>query len=362
MVIDTDGTLLPCCEYKYPAPTYKSENNFTNFDTWWTVENGALRQKMLNNQHDDGCTYCKNKESIPGQFHLRLYHNKCYPIKQDNYTPEIQQIEIRFGNYCNLKCLMCGPYASSSLSEEYVRNNELFSSNDFKVYNVKTIRWWEEPGALDKLYSMVQHVKSIHMTGGEPMMIPEVVDVLNSIENTNVKVTFNTNMTRFTEKVFVALSRFKTVGISASLEGVGKHNDYIRYGSKWETIVQAVDTIKKYPNIQLTIETVLQHSSIYTLPDLIKYAKDNNIKIHFNEVYTKSGYGSGGYLTVNSAAPEDVEKFKSYLKENPNPTLESWINSYEFDSRQLAKFRKFVEITDKIRGISFQQMFNPTWI
>jgi len=362
MVIDTDGSMLPCCEYKYPAPTHKSENNFSNFDTWWTVENEALRQKMLNNQHDDGCTYCKNKESIPGQFHLRLYHNKCYPIKQDNYTPEIQQIEIRFGNYCNLKCLMCGPYASSSLSEEYVRNNELFSSNDFKVYNVKTIRWWEEPGALDKLYSMVQHVKSIHMTGGEPMMIPEVVDVLNSIENTNVKVTFNTNMTRFTKKVFVALSRFKTVGISASLEGVGKHNDYIRYGSKWETIVQAVDTIKKYPNIQLTIETVLQHSSIYTLPDLIKYAKDNNIKIHFNEVYTNSGYGSGGYLTINSAAPDDVEKFKLYLKENPNPTLESWINSYKFDPEQHAKFRKFVGVTDKIRGVSFQQMFNPAWI
>jgi len=362
MVIETDGTLLPCCEYKYPAPNYKSENNFATFDTWWTVENEHLRQDMLTDTHNEGCTYCKNKESIPGQSHLRQHHNKFHPIRDNNYTPEIERIEIRFGNYCNLKCLMCGPYASSSLGEEYVRNAELFSSNDFKIYNVKTIRWWEEPGALDKLYSIVRNIKDIHMTGGEPMMIPEVVDILNSIENTDVKVTFNTNMTRFTDKVFTALSRFKTVEIYASLEGADAHNDYIRYGSKWETILQAVDTIKKYPNIKLSINTVLQHSSIYTLPGLIKYATENNIKINFTEVYPGSGYGSGGYLTVNSAAPEDVEKFKSYLKENPNTTLESWINRYSFDTAQHTKFQKFVEITDKIRGVSFQQMFNPTWI
>jgi radical SAM protein with 4Fe4S-binding SPASM domain len=362
MVIDTDGTLLPCCEYKYPAPTYKSENNFTNFDTWWTVENERLRQDMLTDTHNAGCTYCKHKESIPGQSHLRQHHNKFHPIRNDNYTPEIERIEIRFGNYCNLKCLMCGPYASSSLGEEYLRNEEMFAGNSFKLYNVKTIRWWEEPGALDKLYSIVRNVKDIHMTGGEPMMIPEVVDILNSIEDTNVKVTFNTNMTRFTDKVFTALSRFKTVEIYASLEGANEHNDYIRYGSKWETVVQAVEQIKTYPNIKLSINTVLQHSSIYTLPGLINYARDNNIKLQFTEVYPGSGYGSGGYLTVNSAVPEDVEKFNLYLKENPNPTLESWINSYKFDPEQHVKFRKFVGITDKIRGVSFQKMFNPGWI
>jgi len=46
-VIETNGTLLPCCEFKYPAPKYQSQETFGEFDQWWTEDMGHLREQML---------------------------------------------------------------------------------------------------------------------------------------------------------------------------------------------------------------------------------------------------------------------------------------------------------------------------
>jgi sulfatase maturation enzyme AslB (radical SAM superfamily) len=259
---------------------------------------------------------------------------------------------------------MCGPYASSSLSEEYIRHKQTFLLNNFKTDAKRTVRWWEEPGAYDRLYHIVKNVDEIHMTGGEPMMTPEVADILNSIENTDVRISFNTNMTKFSDRIFDALSRFKKVEIYASLEGIEKHNDYIRYGSEWAVIEQAIEKIKTYPGIRLSIHPVLQHVSIYSMPNLVEFANNNKIRLQFNEIYPESAYGdnNGGYLTLNSAAPNDVDKFKQYLAQHPNPTLEKWASTYKFDPELHATFRRFVAMTDSIRGVSFEQTFNPSWI
>ena len=70
-VIDTDGALLPCCEFmthKSKLAPYKlNAKNTKMFKDWW--ENGLdpLREKMLNGEIDPGCEHCLSKEKNPNQ-------------------------------------------------------------------------------------------------------------------------------------------------------------------------------------------------------------------------------------------------------------------------------------------------------
>jgi radical SAM protein with 4Fe4S-binding SPASM domain len=363
ILIDTDGKILPCCEYKYQPSSYVSFN-LAQFDELQKTQMHTLRQNMLDNVHDTGCTYCKNKERIPGQLNLRKYINVKYPAIPNVNEHDIQGIEIRFGNYCNLKCIMCGPYASSSLDEEYTKNKTIYLANNFSTNNAKTMRWWEEPRALEQLKQIVKNIKYIHFGGGEPMMIPELIDILDVIDSDKiVRISFNTNMTRVTDKLLNSLDRFKpgTVNISASLEGVGAQNDYIRYGSKWDTIDNAIGQVLALPKLRLFIATVLQATSVYAIPGLLEYAKNKKLPIQFSEVYSESGYGTGGYLTVNSVSPKDIMLLQEYLDTWPNAVLQSWVNAYKFDPEKHTQFRKYTEMIDGIRGTDFKTTFNPNW-
>jgi radical SAM protein with 4Fe4S-binding SPASM domain len=366
VVIETNGTLLPCCEYKYPAPKYQSQEDFSEFEHWWSSDMGRLREQMLTNQSNSGCDYCKSKEQIPGQNHLRHYINNKYMYETPwikPVEPRIEFMEIRFGNYCNLSCIMCGAYASSSIAAEYIKHKDTFIERGFRLHNessLKTVRWWEEPGALERLYKMARDVKYIHFTGGEPMMIPEVVDILNHMDPEKVvKVSMNTNLTRFNERIYTALSRFRLVQINASVEGVAEHNDYVRYGSQWPQLEEAIARLRTMPNVDLLPVHVLQHTSIFTLPRLKAYMQANGLRLKCSEVYHNSGHG---VLTIDSVSPADVDNFKQYLEQNPDQTFQAWAAKYNFNLEKHKKYQKYVTMLDSIRGTDFQATFSPNWV
>jgi len=368
VVVETNGTLLPCCEYKYPPPKHQSLNHFDQFDTWYSDELGQLRQRMLDNQPDPGCNYCKSKEQIPGQAHLRPYINGKYaeqvPWVQP-LSPRIDFLEIRFGNYCNLGCIMCGAYASSTIASEYIRHESTFVQNGFQLHDsqrhtLKTVRWWEEPGALDRLYTIARGARYIHFTGGEPMMIPEVVDILNAMDADRViKVSMNSNMTRFTDRAYQAFERFQLVHINASMEGVAEHNDYVRHGSDWSQITETVERLRTMPNVNIMPVHVLQHTSIFALPRLRTYCESVGLQLKCSEVYHQSAHGN---ITRDSASPVDVQRFRDYLNDNPEPTFQAWIDKYQFDPVRHAGFHRYVNMLDSIRGTNFDSTFNPTWM
>lgn len=366
VVIETNGALIPCCEYKYPAPKHQSQENFDEFDQWWDQDMGQLRQQMLTNQPNSSCDYCKSKEQIPGQNHLRHYINNKYMLETPwikPVEPRVEFMEIRFGNYCNLSCIMCGAYASSSIASEYIKHKDKFIQQGFRLHNessLKTVRWWEEPGALERLYDMARDVKYIHFTGGEPMMIPEVVDILNAMDPDRVvKVSMNTNLTKFNERIYTALSRFKLVQIHASMEGVAEHNDYVRYGSEWSQLEATVARLRTMPNVDILPVHVLQHTSIFTLPRLKAYCQDNGLRLKCSEVYYNSGHG---VLTIDSVSPADVDGFKQYLRLNPDATFEAWVAKYNFNLEKHTRYREYVALLDSIRNTDFLATFSPNWV
>lgn len=368
-VINTDGTLLPCCEYmthKSNDTVYRldSRDNST-FKEWWGKGLDPLRQKMLKGEVDPGCRYCISKEKNPGLGHHRIVMNNrinddYQKIKNDynagkkEYPPVV---ELRIGNFCNLKCIMCGPYASSSLEAEYKMNKEKFDSLGIHS-SASNGDWYKHGHNKDTVLDVVANAREINFGGGEPFISPMIIEILEAIDS-KTPLQFNTNMTKINDKVLNALEKFDSVHIGASIDGVGKHNNYLRYGSDWSIVEDNFKKFQSMPNVRLSIGYILQHSSVYTLQNVIEFANANDIKIWMSEVYDNSGY-----LGINSVVSEDVDRAKSqldYCTDEQKKTVQCWLDSYYFDAKLHQKYTEYVKTLDSIRGTDFVKTFNPSW-
>jgi len=376
-VIDTDGALLPCCEFmrhKSKLDPYKlNAKNTKMFKDWWGKGLDPLREKMINGEIDPGCEYCISKEKNSNISNLRIQTNKMIPdtfeeIKNDylqNKREYPKQVELRLGNYCNLKCTMCGPYASSSILAEYKMHKKQYNE-----YGIESN--WEDPNMpkdwytyehnKETLMDVVSKASMIHFGGGEPFISPMIVEVLEAIDP-KTYLTFNTNMTRINDKVLEALKKFDTIEIEASIDGTGQHNDYIRYGSNWNSIIENFKKLKTYNNISVNIYYILQHTSLFTLKNVIEFTNDIDIRMYVGEVYYGSVDGSG-HLTINSASINDINNFKTWFNScsfKQKNAVQTWLDSYKPNANLHNRFKEYVNMLDSIRGTTFVKTFNPSW-
>ena len=93
---------------------------------------------------------------------------------------------------------MCGPWVSSKwLSDAKVVWGESFPVEQFSG---EEYRWYEHPNAWQNLIDCLPDLKVLHLTGGEPLLIPEMYKILNRIidagEAHHIRLIYNTNMTK----------------------------------------------------------------------------------------------------------------------------------------------------------------------
>lgn len=354
MQIASDSTLKPCCLYKpHLSPDYKS-TSIENFDTWWTQDLLDLRKTVSDNNIDPGCSACYTHP-------LRQVTNKIFSIKPKHQVADTPEwIEINFGNYCNLKCIMCHPYNSSQIEQEYNSNIETYNKNNFSyAIQPASTKWWDDPKIFQRVVEICKNAVNINFSGGEPMLGPmhALLDVLPD----NAKISINTNLTKLSDKVLASITRFKNCSIQVSLDGTEHHHEYIRWGSKWNVIDTNIKKLMELP-INLTFSYLLQHTSIYTWPSLWDYLSTYNKNIIVLPVY--EGSVSDRMLTVNSAPEKDVEQFIDWHNKNITPyhsIINDWVSNYQFDAELHQQFKTYVTMLDGIRGCNFTKTFNPSW-
>lgn len=361
-LIDNDGGMMPCCEYM-PAQPRQTLTKVNNINQWWTVDLENLRNDMREGRSNPGCHHCYNKEKNPSYVSVRQHFNSYYNTQNINLIDDIDFIEIRVSNYCNLKCIMCGPYASSSISQECKKYENEYKDIGIVMSPKETIRWWDNTDTLDRVKTIIANVSSINFAGGEPLIVPEVIDLLNALDPTRIKkISFNTNLTRVSDNFLLTISKFKFVAICVSLEGYGIHNDYVRFGSEWNDIENNINKLIELKNVRLSINHVLQHTSIFSLPDLIKFAGSINLPINLHNIYVGPN-PDDGMLTLNSVAQEDIDTFNSWLETYQGrykSMLQNWINTYNFNKELQIKFNNYINLLDSIRGCNFKRTFKIT--
>ena len=357
--VETNGTLRPCCQF-HELP--QDEHKFYTFHEYsqWRIEMDKLSNNLDAGIEDSRCHQCWHDENI-GYRSLRTESNKRHGDDQSN--TDTWHVEFKLGNFCNLLCIMCSPYSSSSIWTEFIKNKPSYNSaNIYWDPPTGEHKWWESNDFAEFCGEILPTVRFLHFSGGEPFMVPGLANMLNQVPDpSTVDLLFVTNMTRLDNTVLELIKQFKSVNFAISLEGTGRHNDYVRYGSDFAVIERNLDRVKNLipGRTHLIINHTFQHTSIYSLPLLIEWCNTQKLNIHF------SLHGGNEYMRINSVPSADMSRFKDLIEQSltVSPDVKSYvlnvIKDYQYDSELNDKFRKYTDMLDNIRGNNYNLTFNP---
>lgn len=271
-------------------------------DDFDVIKNGdkarEIRLSMLNGERHSDCNTCWVKEDM-GASSRRTVSNKMYVGEFDEDTARAHTDEhgntdwqpsywdLRFGNLCNLKCVMCHPASSSQWYEDYVLINGTtkFTDSGTKI-NLKDVDgrykdageydWWDNPEFWTKLEAKIPYLKQVYLVGGEPMLIEPHYDFLQKVIDSGrageVTLEYDTNLTAIHKRALDLWKHFKKVWLRISIDDFGDQFEYIRYPARWQQISKNVETLsKEMSNIKMDFTVTWQVLSAYTTPNLLDY-------------------------------------------------------------------------------------------
>ena len=359
---NSNGTVSPCCRY-FPDldPAYHGPWLWSDFDNYWNQTLVKLRNDLLNNIKSPGCYNCWRDESQNVKSYRQWVNEQCseYANLTKHLAVPIFQY-YGFGNYCNLKCIMCHPSLSSSIETEYNQFADEYSKLGKTWFFDNSPKWFRAAKFLEFSEKIVQTAKIIHLTGGEPFLTPEYILLLNKIKSpSEVELIITTNLTNFNNNTVELLKQFKKVSLIVSLDGVDAHAEYIRFGCSWRDIVKNIEIIKSN-NLNFIVSHTAQHISLYSFIDLIKFCDTQNCWLNI-DMLTRPYE-----LSLNSATDEEKNKFLNrlsslVLKTELNATVDKMIDLVQqsvYDEQLNQMFWKYIGTIDKIRKVNFNKVFN----
>ena len=205
-----------------------------------------IREHMIaGHQIPEHCNYCYKLESKEGdkgvRFHDTIKWTSVLGIKNLNDLKKIKNpayVEVRVSNKCNIRCRSCTPRYSHLIDKEF----ESIGTDIEEFSNTKT---WPKYSSFNMVDLDTAH--TVYITGGEPTIMPEVYQFLRDcISNgrTDINLMMNTNAVTLSTTLLELFSQFPNLGFSCSLDGVGLANDYIRWGSKFDTTVKNIKRLQ----------------------------------------------------------------------------------------------------------------------
>jgi glutamate-1-semialdehyde 2,1-aminomutase len=131
-------------------------------------------------------------------------------------------------------------------------------------------------------------IQKIHFTGGEPLIIPRVKDILDFLVNkgvaNNIHITFNTNFTVISEELIKLLSNFRRVSMFMSIDGTEKVYEYIRYPATWQLVKENIQRVRNYKHIELSVAPLVQVYNLLNIVDLCIFFDNLRIDYVFNVI------------------------------------------------------------------------------
>ncbi len=361
-----------------------------------------VRSQMAQGEWPEACGRCQREESS-GLRSKRNYANELLlPNREQTLSKTskdgsivtgdhpVMDLDLRFGNKCNLKCRMCGPTDSSAWYE------------DFKVLNGKayeapaTLNWHESQEFWIDLERNSTALEHIYVVGGEPLLIEKHYEFLNHLIarglSARVVLEYNTNLTILPEKALDLWKNFKQVRIGVSVDAHGKLNDFIRNPSRFSVIEKNLERLDaSSPNIVVWLACTVSIINFYDLSDLILW----KLQKRFNKINASSKkplvthhvLHKPEFLNVQClpeeskakllrAIPllqkrfEDRLRLMAYEKTEADHLIAKWQELYRglahhLMARDLSsyfdEFLKYTENLDRIRNEKFQDVVSPEY-
>lgn len=354
MCFTVNGNWRPCCRFNENILPFEKKfrvKDYT-FDQWRESDfyKGIIEAQETG--WHEGCKGCEVAEATGNQS-TRLQFDKLLSGEPN----QINYIEMSLSDECNLACKMCGPWASSTWNKIAKENEELLQGY------IKPMKF-PFTADVDKVFNDIdfEHVNTIKILGGEPFIVPETKRFLELLEKANVlgQLTFmtNTNATFFPKKLTSLLNQFKQLSISLSLDGVGSTNDYIRYKSNWDNVVEIIQQWKEFYSTRhdkssLKFASVISAYNAHQLDEIYDFADTYGIELKWNII-------NGPEMLKLDALPINyIDDLKEQYANNKRTIpLYNYLDSIEFNPSNHDKLKIYTQKMDSITGMKLVD-YNP---
>ena len=276
------GEVTACCESKLKF-TNNGEvvklgetpiNEIRNSDTA-----KQIRQSMLEGKKHIACDFCYSRE-LGGLESKRHRENRKYNVKEEfleKYKSlPLESIELRLGNVCNAKCIICNPNSSSKWNEDA---DKYLESNFDGGYAPKVLpnTWFKDDSFYEDVFNNIDSVQHLWFNGGEPLLIKQHLSFLNKVVSTgyskNIELEYHTNGTLVTNKLIELWKNFKFVKITLSIDDVEDRFEYSRYPLKFNTVKNSIELLKEN-NIHYDIIPTISLLNVFNITEIYRYYKD----------------------------------------------------------------------------------------
>jgi sulfatase maturation enzyme AslB (radical SAM superfamily) len=387
LAADPAGQLRPCCISSDLIRKSNAEPYNLGYDSVADIFNSPdfieIRRKMVTGEPVTGCSECYEQEQH-GDNSQRITWNDKWNNPLTNYEIEkmiardyrsdlqIQYVDLRLGNMCNLKCRSCDTVNSSQLSKE-VTEIAHKSEKILQFMPIKAVPagWYETAQFKQNLHDVKDSIYLVYMTGGEPTLIPENIEYLQRLVDAGranqIRVMLSTNLTNAKPEFLDILRQFNNVIVFASIDGYGDMHEYLRAPSDYAIAKKNLLAFAALPNVTVEVSPVVQAANINLITELfddligiqtpnmrifpivLLNPKHLSIEVLPAEFKAKTRKQIVDWLSVNIVPNSEFQwrmhQALSLLQEPENPQL-------------LEQFCEFTRIFDTHRGVSLAEV-NP---
>jgi heme b synthase len=187
---------------------------------------------------------------------------------------------------CNLACVHCRASAEFGPYEGELSTQEVFT-------------------VMDEIASFSKPV--IIMTGGEPLLRPDIFDLASYGTAKEFRMVMATNGTLFTEEVIRKMKASGIQRISISIDGptAETHDAFRKVEGSFEGSLRGIEMAKK-GGIEFQINTTITQVNLHLIPDILRLAVDlGAVALH---IFLLVPTGRGKELKDQEISPLDYEK------------------------------------------------------
>jgi MoaA/NifB/PqqE/SkfB family radical SAM enzyme len=269
--IKENGHVRTCC---VGLTTFGNLNNESIEDIQFSPILGEIRSAMINNEPHENCKSCVQHDQHSGVSPVRQHYLKYYP-KFENGHFQLRNIEIRWNNTCNLACMYCNPYHSSTWADR------------LNVSNISPTRSYHD----DLLTFILQHVDELDeltLVGGEPMLMKQNYELIAKLPN-SARVSILTNLSYDIERLpcisnLLNRPRENTIW-NISCENINQQFEYVRSGAEWSKMEKNLKFLVQHWSDNVTFNMVYSMFNAFDLVEAMQRFHELNIKKYTFQTY-----------------------------------------------------------------------------
>ena len=251
--------------------------------------------------------------------------------------------DIRPGNTCNLKCVMCNPWNSSKWHEDI----DIFKKYSNLMINEKN-RQAREGIDWDYIYkASIDKAEKIYIAGGEPFYMKGVHKFCKLLSQhewncKNTEIQIQTNGVSNTDEFIETLKKFERLSFSISIDGWGSVNELIRFPTDHNKFCEHTQQLVDLDCMHLFFNITVQAMNLPNIDLLV-----SKLQTKWNGRYDIHKLTRPAHLAVDCLKPHIVEKVLDTTKVE---SLKTFYKDYEYSEERNRTMKRFLIDLDKKRG------------